>query len=152
MVLFSFRSQIMHFSEAFFVHELPWKSLLNITESRYAVSISYYNLYTRINASSDEDESWWKHKQTKQLIIYDESYSLLKLNELFISLQWCSFQKHMSMGQCVKSSRYLAMIPPVTIECAEVDGDPTTTPIFFEDRYVNRTGKLWILKYTFRSF
>ncbi|CAB4027272.1 FAM135B-like isoform X1 [Paramuricea clavata] len=76
---------MMHFSEAFFVHELPWKSLLNVTDS--------------------------------------------------------SFQKHLSMGQCVKSSRYLSIIPPVTIECAEVDGDNTSTPIFFEDRYVNRKGK-----------
>ena len=42
----------------------------------------------------------------------------------------------------MKSSRYLSIIPPVTIECAEVDGDNTSTPIFFEDRYVNRKGKL----------
>jgi hypothetical protein len=27
--------KMMHFSEAFFVHELPWKSLLNVTDSRY---------------------------------------------------------------------------------------------------------------------
>ena len=46
------------------------------------------------------------------------------------------------MGQCVKSSKYLSMIPPVTIECAEVDGDSSSTPIFFEDRYVNEKGKL----------
>lgn len=33
------------------------------------------------------------------------------------------------------------MIPAVAIECAEVDGDSTSIPIFFEDRYVNRKGK-----------
>ncbi|XP_028399377.1 protein FAM135B-like isoform X3 [Dendronephthya gigantea] len=75
--------RMMHFSEAFFVHKLPWKTLLNVTDS--------------------------------------------------------SFQKHVSMGQCVKSSKYLSMIPPVTIECAEVDGDPASTPIFFEDCYVYKT-------------
>ena len=53
------------------------------------------------------------------------------------------------MGQCVKSSRYLSMIPPVTIECAEVDGDCTTTPIFFEDRYVNRKGKFYRFRFRF---
>ena len=46
------------------------------------------------------------------------------------------------MGQCVKSSRYLSLIPPVTVECAEVDGDSSSTPIFFEDRYVNDKGEL----------
>ena len=65
--------------------------------------------------------------------------TLLNVENLHLFIL-CSFQKHVSMGQCVKSSRYLAMIPPVTIECAEVDGDSTSTPIFFEDRYVNRTG------------
>ena len=44
------------------------------------------------------------------------------------------------MGQCVKSSRYLSLIPPVTVECAEVDGDSSSTPIFFEDRYLSMKG------------
>ncbi|XP_046857546.1 protein FAM135A-like isoform X2 [Xenia sp. Carnegie-2017] len=76
------RERMMHLSEAFFVQEFPWKSLLNVNDS--------------------------------------------------------SFQKHLSMGQCVKSSRYISEIPPVAVECAEVDGDASTTPIFFEDRYVNK--------------
>ena len=56
-----------------------------------------------------------------------------------------SFQKHLNMGQCVKSSRYLSIIPAVTIECAEVDGDSSSTPIFFEDCYVNKKGKQRVL-------
>ena len=32
---------MLHLSEAFFVHELPWKSLLNVTDSR---SVLYHNL------------------------------------------------------------------------------------------------------------
>ena len=51
------------------------------------------------------------------------------------------------MGQCVKSSRYISEIPPVAVECAEVDGDASTTPIFFEDRYVNKIGKLTTVKH-----
>ena len=45
IVLFVFRFKIMHFSEAFFVHELPWKSLLNVTDSRYT---SYKVIYVLI--------------------------------------------------------------------------------------------------------
>ena len=62
------------------------------------------------------------------------------VNNVFFPLCLPSAQKHASMGQCVKSSRYLSIIPPVTVECAEVDGDSSSIPIFFEDRYLSTKG------------
>ena len=45
------------------------------------------------------------------------------------------FQQHQSLAQSVKGSRYYQCIPPVQVECPLLDGDPTSVPIIFEDKY-----------------
>lgn len=45
------------------------------------------------------------------------------------------FQQHQSLAQSVKGSRYYQTIPPVQVECPLLDGDPTSIPIIFEDKY-----------------
>ena len=35
----------------------------------------------------------------------------------------------------MKGSRYYQTIPPVQVECPLLDGDPTSIPIIFEDKY-----------------
>ncbi|XP_078360921.1 protein FAM135A-like isoform X2 [Oculina patagonica] len=45
------------------------------------------------------------------------------------------FQHHQSLAQSVKGSRYYQTIPPVQVECPLLDGDPTSIPIIFEDKY-----------------
>lgn len=45
------------------------------------------------------------------------------------------FQQHQSLAQSVKGSRYYQSIPPVQVECPLLDGDTTSIPIIFEDKY-----------------
>lgn len=45
------------------------------------------------------------------------------------------FQQHQSLAQSVKGSRYYQSIPPVQVECPLLDGDQTSVPIIFEDKY-----------------
>ena len=45
------------------------------------------------------------------------------------------FQQHQSLAQSVKGSRYYQTIPPVQVECPLLDGDPSSIPIIFEDKY-----------------
>uniref|UniRef100_A0A7M5V817 DUF676 domain-containing protein n=2 Tax=Clytia hemisphaerica TaxID=252671 RepID=A0A7M5V817_9CNID len=40
------------------------------------------------------------------------------------------------MGNLLKNSLYFQLIPPLDLACATLDGDNTTMPIIFEDKYI----------------
>lgn len=42
---------------------------------------------------------------------------------------------YLPLADAVRKSRYLASLPVLPIQCAEIDGDHTTLPIIFEDQY-----------------
>ena len=47
-----------------------------------------------------------------------------------------STSQQSKMASEVKSSLYYQLIPPVNLECVAMDGDRSTMPIIFEDKYV----------------
>ncbi|XP_007938762.1 protein FAM135B [Orycteropus afer afer] len=46
-------------------------------------------------------------------------------------------QTHSQLSLDVRNSEYLASMPPLPAECVDIDGDWSTLPVIFEDRYVD---------------
>ena len=48
----------------------------------------------------------------------------------------CYRYSYIDLAATVRNSDYLMSIQPLGIECAELDGEPATMPIVFEDVFV----------------
>ncbi|KAE8599719.1 hypothetical protein XENTR_v10017302 [Xenopus tropicalis] len=54
-------------------------------------------------------------------------------------------QSHSNLSTEIRNSEYLAAMPPLPMECLDIDGDWTSLPIIFEDRYVECPKKDYIM-------
>ncbi|XP_034981199.2 protein FAM135B isoform X1 [Zootoca vivipara] len=54
-----------------------------------------------------------------------------------VTFQESLIQHHNQISSEVRNSEYLTSMPPLPVECLDIDGDWGTLPIIFEDRYVD---------------
>ncbi|XP_053393884.1 protein FAM135B-like isoform X2 [Mercenaria mercenaria] len=53
-----------------------------------------------------------------------------------------SYHGHSDLAAMVRSSMYLQMLPPLDLECLDLDGDYTSLPVIFEDIYFDQASGL----------
>ncbi|KAM9198572.1 protein FAM135B [Dugong dugon] len=69
---------------------------------------------------------------------FSEAFFYMEHQKLAVlTFQENLIQTHSQLSLDVRNSEYLSSMPPLPAECLDIDGDWSTLPVIFEDRYVD---------------
>ncbi|XP_008106542.2 protein FAM135B [Anolis carolinensis] len=88
-------------------------------------------LHPDVTTSLVQEHHTLRVRRFSEAFFYAEHQKLAAL-----TFQESLIQHHNQVSSEVRNSEYLTSMPPLPAECLDIDGDWSTLPIIFEDRYV----------------
>ncbi|XP_054841891.1 protein FAM135B [Eublepharis macularius] len=89
-------------------------------------------LHPDVTASLVQEHHTLRVRRFSEAFFYTEQQKLAGL-----TFQESLIQHHSQVSSEVRNSEYLTSMPPLPVECLDIDGDWSTLPIIFEDRYID---------------
>ncbi|XP_068381764.1 protein FAM135B [Eschrichtius robustus] len=89
-------------------------------------------LHSQVTAYLTQEHHTLRVRRFSEAFFYMEHQKLAVL-----TFQENLIQTHSQLSLDVRNSEYLTTMPPLPAECLDIDGDWSTLPVIFEDRYVD---------------
>ncbi|XP_067834681.1 protein FAM135B [Heptranchias perlo] len=93
-------------------------------------------LQANVTALLSQDHHTLRVRRFSEAFFYMEHQK-----QMALTFQEHIIQSHSQIAAAVRNSPYLTSMPPLPIECLDIDGDWSNLPIIFEDRYVESVSK-----------